>query len=142
MTKDGFVFLVMGFTGKAASQIKEAYINAFNWMAEQLIKMQHSHIKQYNDLMLEYMKEKDIASLSGRLLRKRQDKKLAYQSRMLPDNVKSKYPLMQISSNQIFTAVKAKSFQGRLLSEWASNIEDDRLKRVANSVRTGFKSII
>lgn len=44
--------------------------------------MQHSHIKQYNDLMLEYMKEKDIASLSGRLLRKRQDKKLAYQSRM------------------------------------------------------------
>ena len=44
--------------------------------------MQHSHIKQYNDLMLEYMKEKDIASLSGRLLRKRQDRKLAYQSRM------------------------------------------------------------
>ena len=32
--------------------------------------------------MLEYMKEKDIASLSGRLLRKRQDRKLAYQSRM------------------------------------------------------------
>lgn len=33
MTKDGFVFLVMGFTGKAAAQIKEAYINAFNKMA-------------------------------------------------------------------------------------------------------------
>lgn len=44
--------------------------------------MQHSHIKQYNDLMLEYMKEKDIASLSGRLLRKWQDKKPAYQSRI------------------------------------------------------------
>ena len=82
MTKDGFIFLVMGFTGKAAAQIKEAYINAFNWMAEQLIKMQNSHMKQYNDLMLEYMKEKDIASLSGRLLRKWQDKKPTYQSRM------------------------------------------------------------
>ena len=82
MTKDGFIFLIMGFTGKAASQIKEAYINAFNWMAEQLVKMQNSHMKQYNDLMLEYMKEKDIASLSGRLLRKWQDKKPTYQSRM------------------------------------------------------------
>ncbi|WP_106078224.1 Rha family transcriptional regulator [Chromobacterium amazonense] len=38
MTKDGFMFLVMGFTGKQAAQIKEGYINAFNWMAEQLSK--------------------------------------------------------------------------------------------------------
>lgn len=36
MTKDGFMFLVMGFTGKKAATIKEAYINAFNWMADQL----------------------------------------------------------------------------------------------------------
>lgn len=36
MTKDGFMFLVMGFTGKKAAQIKEAYITAFNQMAEQL----------------------------------------------------------------------------------------------------------
>ncbi|SEQ49304.1 phage regulatory protein, rha family [Amphritea atlantica] len=36
MTKDGFMFLVMGFTGKKAAAVKEAYINAFNWMADQL----------------------------------------------------------------------------------------------------------
>lgn len=36
MTKDGFMFLVMGFTGKKAAQIKEGYIDAFNWMAGQL----------------------------------------------------------------------------------------------------------
>jgi len=35
MTKDGFIFLVMGFTGKRAVQIKEAYINAFNQMTNQ-----------------------------------------------------------------------------------------------------------
>ncbi|MFS1584141.1 MAG: Rha family transcriptional regulator, partial [Candidatus Arsenophonus phytopathogenicus] len=29
MTKDGFVFLVMGFTGKKAAQFKEAYIAEF-----------------------------------------------------------------------------------------------------------------
>lgn len=36
MTKDGFVFLVMGFTGAKAAAIKEGYIHAFNAMAEQL----------------------------------------------------------------------------------------------------------
>lgn len=33
MTKDGFVFLVMGFTGKQAAKFKEEYINDFNRMA-------------------------------------------------------------------------------------------------------------
>lgn len=32
MTRDGFTFLVMGFTGKIAAQFKEAYIKAFNEM--------------------------------------------------------------------------------------------------------------
>ena len=36
MTKDGFTFLAMGFTGKEAAKWKEAYINAFNAMAIQL----------------------------------------------------------------------------------------------------------
>lgn len=36
MTKDGFMFLVMGFTGKKSAATKEAYIAAFNWMADQL----------------------------------------------------------------------------------------------------------
>jgi len=30
ITKDGFMFLVMGFTGKKAAAVKEAYIAAFN----------------------------------------------------------------------------------------------------------------
>lgn len=34
--KDGFVFLVMGFTGKVAAKFKEAYINAFNEMEKKL----------------------------------------------------------------------------------------------------------
>lgn len=36
MTKDGFMFLVMGFTGKEAARMKEAFITAFNAMAEAL----------------------------------------------------------------------------------------------------------
>lgn len=36
MTKDGFSFLVMGYTGKKAAQFKEAYINAFNKMESEI----------------------------------------------------------------------------------------------------------
>ena len=38
MTKDGFVFLVMGFTGKKAAAFKEAYIAEFNRMESELAK--------------------------------------------------------------------------------------------------------
>ena len=37
ITRDGFVFLAMGFTGKEAAQWKEAYITAFNKMEQELL---------------------------------------------------------------------------------------------------------
>lgn len=40
MTKDGFAFLAMGFTGKEAARWKEAYIGAFNAMSDAL----HRHV--------------------------------------------------------------------------------------------------
>lgn len=36
ITKDGFTFLAMGFTGEKAARFKEAYINAFNSMERTL----------------------------------------------------------------------------------------------------------
>ena len=36
ITKDGFAFLCMGFTGKEAAKWKEKYIEAFNLMGESL----------------------------------------------------------------------------------------------------------
>lgn len=36
LTKNGFMFLVMGFSGKKAARIKEAYIEAFDMMYEAL----------------------------------------------------------------------------------------------------------
>ncbi|WP_404999491.1 Rha family transcriptional regulator [Escherichia coli] len=38
ITRDGFAFLAMGFTGKRAARFKEAYIKAFNLMEKQLSK--------------------------------------------------------------------------------------------------------
>lgn len=50
MTKDGWVFLVMGFKGAEASRIKEAFINAFNAMADQLTRIGDSLWRQRLDL--------------------------------------------------------------------------------------------
>ncbi|WP_375750968.1 Rha family transcriptional regulator [Vibrio sp. HN007] len=50
MTKNGFMFLVMGFTGKKAAAIKEAYINAFDKMAEQLRAIVPALPQQQNQL--------------------------------------------------------------------------------------------
>ena len=38
ITKDGFMFLVMGFTGREAAKLKEAYIKRFNEMEAMLKK--------------------------------------------------------------------------------------------------------
>lgn len=38
ITKNGFVILVMGYTGEKAMQFKEAYINAFDAMERQLLQ--------------------------------------------------------------------------------------------------------
>ncbi len=46
MTRDGFTFLAMGFTGAKAAQWKEAYINAFNQMADELYQKSQYGLKQ------------------------------------------------------------------------------------------------
>jgi Rha family phage regulatory protein len=48
ITKDGFIFLTMGFTGQKAAQIKEAYIRAFNRMEAQLIARQTKGNSDYS----------------------------------------------------------------------------------------------
>jgi len=45
LTKNGFIFLVMGFTGEEAGRIKEAYINAFDQMEAQLRQLSVSSIE-------------------------------------------------------------------------------------------------
>lgn len=69
MTKDGFIFLVMGFTGAQAARVKEAYINAFNRMAELLASApatapQPAEITISQDEYIELLKAK-IALLEG-----------------------------------------------------------------------------
>lgn len=64
------MLLVMSYTKKEAMRIKIAYINAFNWMYAMLQVGRRQFEEERNAVMLEFLKEKDVASMSGRLLRR------------------------------------------------------------------------
>ena len=57
---------------------------------------------------------------------------------VIPTFVTDTHPLIGISPDVVYAAAMARPFQGRLLSEWASNLESDRLTRISNTVRQGF----
>ena len=67
MTKDGFTFLCMGFTGKKASEFKEAYIEAFNKM-ESALKDTPSTMDELNRVVKRIENDADGASKAGKLL--------------------------------------------------------------------------
>ena len=88
MTKDGFVFLSMGFTGKEAAAFKIAYINAFNRMAEEIARAAHVPAvpltlhEQAMKLHGESETSKSLASIYGRGLRKRRDEKPVFERQL------------------------------------------------------------
>ncbi|WP_351123339.1 Rha family transcriptional regulator [Shewanella sp. T24-MNA-CIBAN-0130] len=88
MTKDGFMFLVMGFTGAKAAQLKINFINAFNeaqaklsrtthpferqrmmftWEAGRIVSSQPIHDDQFvtsRDKLVQYIREPRFLSLA------------------------------------------------------------------------------
>jgi len=68
MTKDGFMFLVMGFTGAKAAEMKERFIDAFNWMGEQLQRQGMSLWQQRQALIIKDANSKARASFGSHLM--------------------------------------------------------------------------
>lgn len=66
MTKDGFMFLVMGFTGREAARIKEAFIDAFNRMAEFIRTEAAGAWEQFNRAYMAMLVDEREASRNGR----------------------------------------------------------------------------
>lgn len=75
MTKDGFVFLVMRFTGKEAARIVEAYIAAFNAMADQLHNRDRGLWRRALELEQRDASSKVRASFGSRLMLERKREK-------------------------------------------------------------------
>lgn len=83
MTKDGFIFVVMGFTGEKASAWKEAFIESFNRMARELQDRSLSIEQQRHMLMAEFKQEKGLASLAGKTMRRWQLKKPVIEGKII-----------------------------------------------------------
>ena len=70
ITRDGFAFLCMGFTGKQAAHWKELYISAFNKMAKALISEPPASMRALNELTKKIETDKGLASVCGAELAK------------------------------------------------------------------------
>ena len=83
MTKDGWMFLVMGFSGEKADAVKEQFIDAFNWMASQLTQVFQSKWAQYNQVSLEYKSRKEVVSGQARGMRQWRDDKPIFEGEIM-----------------------------------------------------------
>jgi len=56
----------------------------------------------------------------------------------IPSVVQIQFPVAGISAEQVYAAALSRPFQGRLLKDWAANLEQSRLGMIRNTVRAGF----
>lgn len=75
LTKDGWMMLVMGFTGQAATAIKESYISAFNWMAEQLSRRAAIGEEAQHRFAIKETRSKLKGTIGSRLMNERKKEK-------------------------------------------------------------------
>jgi SPP1 gp7 family putative phage head morphogenesis protein len=57
---------------------------------------------------------------------------------VIPTQVIAQVDVAMVSANQVYAAAMARPFQGRLLRQWASSIEADRMTRIRDAVSIGF----
>ena len=68
MTKDGFTMLAMGFTGAGAMAFKEAYISAFNAMADHIANGEKNLWQKMQALIAKEVESKVKASFGSHLM--------------------------------------------------------------------------
>ena len=83
MIERGFMFLVMGFTGEKADAIKESFIDAFEWMSNQITQVFQSKWAQYNQVSLEYKSRKEVVSGQARGMRQWRDDKPIFEGEIM-----------------------------------------------------------
>lgn len=58
----------------------------------------------------------------------------------VPAEVLARFPMSLVTAEQAYAAAMSRPFQGRLLSEWAASIADDRMRRIREAIRVGYVS--
>ncbi|MGL4917579.1 MAG: Rha family transcriptional regulator [Aeromonas allosaccharophila] len=84
LTRDGCMFLIMGFTGARAGAFKEAFINAFNWM-EAMTRKRDELDRRINDHSTRALRSANDGSYHGRglVLRRIEKSRLAIEEMKL-----------------------------------------------------------
>lgn len=67
VTRDGFAFLAMGFTGKKAAQFKERYIAAFNAMEKKLMGDMREMLSKEDGMKMSDPAEENSPTLAQKL---------------------------------------------------------------------------
>ena len=116
MTKDGFIFLAMGFTGKKSAQFKEAYINEFNRMADILNQRHNSLMYQYNKVSFDFNLASQNASEAGRALN--------YLGKQVKPSMRERLEQLERQMQMVlnFTNEKADTVRQDEMSAYASTI--------------------
>lgn len=63
---------------------------------------------------------------------------VGYQLQLFESTLPVQVSVSAVSAEQVYGAAMARPFQGRLLREWASSIEADRMTRIRDAMRIGF----
>lgn len=58
--------------------------------------------------------------------------------RLVPAAVRIRFPIANVSAEQVYAAALARPFQGRLLRDWAANLEQSRMMLIRNTIRAGY----
>jgi hypothetical protein len=56
----------------------------------------------------------------------------------VPATVQVYFPVAGVTAEQVYAAALSRPFQGRLLRDWAANLEQSRLAMLRNAVRAGY----
>jgi len=56
----------------------------------------------------------------------------------IPKSVLDAHPLIGITEEQVYAAAMSEPFQGKLLKDWLSGLETDRMTRIENAITQGF----
>lgn len=146
MTRDGFTFIVMGFTGEKADEFKLKYIEAFNKM-EEMIKSQM--VVQLDSYMIA-----DPLERARKWIEEEQERqRLALENKKLEEDNKHKEeviegitetldkPTLRSRINQIVKYGTKSGYQGRyrlLYSEFEKTYHMNLKMRLASAIDKGY----
>jgi hypothetical protein len=140
--KVGVVRRIIALLNRSDSQLAEELGRALERLPAESFTVERleallDQVKQVNSAAYTQVAqalEADLTDLSGY--------EVSWQQKLLevtiPEPVLIHFPLVRLSAHQVYAAAMARPFQGRLLRDWSSTIEADRMVKVRNAVRTGY----